>query len=370
MKRFLGAVLAAVLCYIQLPTVSAVGTSASSAILMDAASGRVLYESNAHEPRLIASITKLMTALVALESGHDMDEVVTIDPAWTGAEGSSIYLRAGEQVTLETLLYGLMLCSGNDAALAVAGYCGDSIEDFVTRMNEKAAELGMKDSHFVNPNGLNDEGHYSSAYDMALLARACLENEALARIVSTKSITLGTRTFTNHNKLLWRYEGCVGLKTGFTEKAGRTLVSAAERDGLTLICVTLNDPNDWADHAALFDYGFANFEARTLTAAGETVCRLPVYGSLPLFCAVEAERGATVCAAPGETVELKLMLDQTMLVAPVPAGTCVGAAVYSIDGAEVCRVPLVTQRALNCDLAPEQGPLDRLRERLAQLSEG
>ena len=183
---------------------------------MDADSGRVLYESNAHRQRLIASTTKLMTALVALESGHRLDEVVTIDPRWAGAEGSSIYLKPGEQVRLETLLYGMLLRSGNDAALAVAGFCAGSVEDFVERMNRKAAELGMSDTHFENPNGLDGEAHYSSAYDMALLARACLKNETLAGMVSAKSVTMEGRTFTNHNKLLWRYEGCIGLKTGYT----------------------------------------------------------------------------------------------------------------------------------------------------------
>ena len=260
-----------------MPASEAVNTSASAAILMDADSGRVFYKQNAHEQRLIASITKLMTALTALESGHDLEEEVTVRPEWVGAEGSSIYLRDGEKLTLETLLYGMLLRSGNDAALAVAGYCGDSIEDFVAEMNRKARELGMENSHFANPSGLNQDGHYSSAYDMALLARACLENETLRQMVSTKSISLGDRSFTNHNKLLWRYKGCIGLKTGYTEKAGRTLVSAAERDGLTLVCVTLNDPNDWADHAALFDYGFS-------LCHGETVVREGDAGCLPPFC--------------------------------------------------------------------------------------
>lgn len=369
-KRFLSAALAAAVLFISAPTVSAVGSSASSAILMDSASGRILYECNAHEPRLIASITKLMTALVALESGHDTDEMVTIDPAWVGAEGSSIYLQAGEQVSLETLLYGMLLCSGNDAALAVAGFCGDGVERFVDRMNTKASELGMENSHFANPNGLNAEGHYSSAYDMALLARACLENQTLARIVSTKSITLGNRTFTNHNKLLWRYEGCVGMKTGFTEKAGRTLVSAAKRDGLTLICVTLNDPNDWADHMALFDYGFENYSAQPLAAQGEAVCRLPVAGSLNLFAAVAAARDATGCLAANEQAVRELHLEQVKLTAPVPAGTQVGEAVYYVNGAPICRIPLVTEYAISADLAQRRGVLDRLRERLGQLSGG
>lgn len=148
-----------------------------------------------------------MTALVVLEHTASLDEQVVIRPEWTGIEGSSIYLKAGETVTLEALLYGLLLNSGNDAAAAVAAYCAGSAETFVTWMNGKAAQLEMKHTHFTNPSGLSEDGHYSTAYDMALLARACSRNEVLSRIVSTKSITLGLRTFTNHNKLLWRYEG-------------------------------------------------------------------------------------------------------------------------------------------------------------------
>ena len=276
----------------QVPTAQAVGTSASSAILMEAESGRVLYEQNAHEERLIASITKLMTALVALESGHDLEETVTVGEACTRAEGSSLYLRPGEEISLKGLLYGVMLRSGNDAALAVAEHCGGSVEEFVGRMNEKAAQLGMVNSHFANPNGLNAEGHYSSAYDMALLARACLENEALAEIAATKSATVDGRVLTNHNKLLWQYEGCIGLKTGYTEKAGRTLVSAARRGGMTLIAVTLNDPDDWRDHTALLDYGFSTYAAVTLTEEGKAVARRPVSGSL--VCRVNGEEAACV----------------------------------------------------------------------------
>ena len=284
MKRLLAAALAAGSLLCQVPTAQAVGTSASSAILMEAESGRVLYEQNAHEERLIASITKLMTALVALESGHDLEETVTVGEACTRAEGSSLYLRPGEEISLKGLLYGVMLRSGNDAALAVAEHCGGSVEEFVGRMNEKAAQLGMVNSHFANPNGLNAEGHYSSAYDMALLARACLENEALAEIAATKSATVDGRVLTNHNKLLWQYEGCIGLKTGYTEKAGRTLVSAARRGGMTLIAVTLNDPDDWRDHTALLDYGFSTYAAVTLTEEGKAVARRPVSGSLVPLC--------------------------------------------------------------------------------------
>lgn len=365
----IAAAVAALLILLPVAPAQAAEVSASCAILMDGDTGTVLYEKNAHEPRLIASITKLMTALVVLESGHDLKEEITVPADWTGVEGSSIYLRPGEQVTLETLLYGMLLQSGNDAATLAALVCAGSVEAFAENMNAKAAELGMKDSHFTNPTGLNEEGHYSTAYDMALLARACLQNDTLAEIAATRSVALAGRVFTNHNKLLWRYEGCVGLKTGYTEKAGRTLVSAAERDGMTLICVTLNDPNDWADHTALFDQGFAGYESRLLAEAGETLCRLPVSGGLTSFCAVAAGEDARLCVAKGEEVERELVLDQTALTAPVAQGTVLGEAVYRVNGEEKLRIPLVAGTDVDCCLrTPSRW--ERLWEKLTGLLPG
>lgn len=353
MKRLLGIGCSVLLLLIQMPTAAAVGTSASSAILMDAQSGRILYEQNAYEPRLIASITKLMTALVALESGHSLEESVTILPEWAGAEGSSIYLRAGEKLSLETLLYGMLLRSGNDAALSVAGYCGGTIEAFVSAMNEKAHQLGMEHSSFANPNGLNAEDHYSTAYDMALLARACLENEVLTKIVQTKSITLDNRTFTNHNKLLWQYDGCIGMKTGYTEKAGRTLVSAASREGMTLICVTLNDPDDWKDHAALLNYGFAKYRSHQALGSEDIICRLPVSGSLLPFCPVVPKEDYFIAVQDSDRVDVSLEWDN-VLNAPLRHGDTVGRAVVCLNGKEVTRIDLVAAKTIPCNLAPER----------------
>ena len=231
----------------------AVEVSAAAAVLMDADSGRLLYEKNGEKRMLIASTTKLMTALVALEQGGLQQEITV-----TGghmAEGSSMYLRPGEKLTLETLLYGLLLSSGNDAALAVTE-CMGGVAPFVARMNEKAAELGMENTHFANPNGLDDEAHYSTAEDMAKLAAAAMDDPVLRRVASTRTARIGGRTLTNHNKLLSRVEGCVGLKTGYTRAAGRTLVSCAERDGVRLVAVTLQDGDDWNDHASLYEQGF------------------------------------------------------------------------------------------------------------------
>lgn len=358
MKRLFSVLLAGAVFCAGLPSIRAEGApkiSAAGAVLMDGDTGRVLYEKDSHTRRPIASTTKLMTALVALESGHDLEEMVTVAREWTGVEGSSLYLRPGEELTLEALLYGLLLRSGNDAALAIAGHCGGSVEEFVSRMNRKARELGMKDTGFANPNGLDAEGHCSSAYDMALLARACLENEALAKIAATKSITLGARTFTNHNKLLWRYEGCVGLKTGYTEKAGRTLVSAARRDGMTLICVTLNAPSDWADHTALFDWGFAHYEARILAQKGERVGRLPVSGGLAPVCPVETADSLTAALAPGERLERAWELPEAALTAPVSKGEQVGELVYYVNGNELLRTPLVLSRSVADITVPRGG---------------
>ena len=253
-RRILAALWAAVSLIGCLTAVTeAVEVSAAAAVLMDADSGRLLYDKNGEKRMLIASTTKLMTALVALEQGGLQQEITV-----TGghmAEGSSMYLRPGEKLTLETLLYGLLLSSGNDAALAVTECMGGAVP-FVARMNEKAAELGMENTHFANPNGLDDEAHYSTAEDMAKLAAAAMDDPVLRRVASTRTARIGGRTLTNHNKLLSRVEGCVGLKTGYTGAAGRTLVSCAERDGVRLVAVTLQDGDDWNDHASLYEQGF------------------------------------------------------------------------------------------------------------------
>ena len=259
-KRLCGAILALVMLLTLLPCrAEAVQLSAAAAILMDAESGEVLFEKDVGRRMRIASTTKIMTALVALECARLTDTItVTQDHM---VEGSSMYLKPGETVTVEELLYGLMLCSGNDAALALADCCG-GLDAFVQAMNDKAAALGMKDTSFANPNGLDDEDHYSTAYDMALLSAYAVENPTFRRICSTRTATVGGRTMTNHNKLLTQVEGCIGMKTGYTKAAGRTLVSCAERQGRRLVAVTLCDGNDWADHKALYDLGFAAVETK------------------------------------------------------------------------------------------------------------
>ena len=243
----------------------ALEVSATAAVLMDADMGQVLYEKNGDRQMLIASTTKIMTALVVLEHAAP-DDVITVTPDHM-AEGSSMYLRAGETVRVEELLYGLLLCSGNDAALALTE-CAGGLTPFVALMNEKAAALGMAHTSFANPNGLDADGHYSTARDMAVLAAAAVENPTFRRICSSRSVTIGQRTMENHNRLLRQVEGCVGLKTGYTQAAGRTLVSCTERDGCRLVAVTLQDGNDWADHRTLYEFGFSRADAAETAACG------------------------------------------------------------------------------------------------------
>ena len=238
--------------------------SASSAILCHVSSGSVLYEKNADQRRPIASTTKIMTALTVLRRGGDLDRPFAIPPEACGIEGTSVYLKPGETLSIRDLLYALLLQSANDAATALALLCSGSIPAFADEMNRIAEQLGLRNTHFVNPHGLDHPEHYSTARDLALIAAAAFEDVNFREMVSTRRYSIpapdgGRRFLTNHNKLLSRYPDCVGVKTGFTKKSGRCLVSAAERDGVLLIFVTLNDPNDWNDHTLLLDYGFSLF---------------------------------------------------------------------------------------------------------------
>ncbi len=244
--------------------------SARSAVLMEQVSGRVLYAKDAHARRRIASITKIMTAILAVESGK-MNEEVKISNRAINAEGSSIYLRdipeAQRKMKLEDLVYGLMLRSGNDAAVAIAEHVGGSLEGFIMLMNEKAKDLGMKDSSFANPHGLDDEKHYSSAYDMALLMRYAMQNETFRKISGTKAYHSKERnvTWQNKNRLLTEfYDYTTGGKTGFTKLARRTLVTSASKDGLDLISVTIDAPSDWNDHIFMYEHGFQTFKLKTI----------------------------------------------------------------------------------------------------------
>ena len=260
----------------------------NNCIVMDMDSGRILYESNKDKQMLIASTTKIMTAVIAIESGK-LDDKVTIGDEIKKAYGSGIYIQVGEEMTLRDLLYGLMLRSGNDAALAIANYVGGSVEDFVSMMNNKAKELKMSNTTFNNPSGLDKEkGNYSTAYDMAILTSYAMKLEEYRTITGTKKYTLKTNkntySWTNKNKMLKIYKYSTGGKTGFTEIAKRTLVSTAKKDNTNLVVVTLNDGNDWLDHKALFEYGFNNYTSLKLLKKGNiTIYNDTYYNDYTLY---------------------------------------------------------------------------------------
>lgn len=328
----------ALISFFKIPAHAEPGNSAKSAILIHADTGAVLYEKNADEHMLIASTTKIMTAIVVLEH-CELDDTVEVDARSAGIEGSSMYIKAGETYTVEELLYGLLLVSGNDAASALALHVSESVEDFAALMNEKAAELGMTESSFKNAHGLDEEGHYSTARDMAKLAAYCMENEDFARIAGTVSHTVGEQTLVNHNRLLREYDGCLGLKTGYTMAAGRTLVSCAERDGARYVCVTLNDPDDWDDHKALYDWAFANYSFVEVIPAGLSR-EVPVISGTELTAGASTEGSAYALLKNGESYTTRLELPGFVF-APISAGESAGRAVACMGGREIASVRMV-----------------------------
>lgn len=271
-----------ILCLIQpVSTLQAApSTNAEAVSLIDVQSGRILYSHQGDQPLRIASLTKVMTAIVAIENGN-LDEQVKVSRNAYGKEGSSIYLKLGEKMSLHHMLYGLMLRSGNDAATAIAEHIGGSVEGFAFMMNEKAQELGMTHSNFMNPHGLDEEGHYASANDLAKLAAYALKNEVFKEIVKTKKIKVPNpyepwdHVWYNKNRMLSMYEGADGVKTGYTKLAHRTLITSATRNGQQLAAVTLNDGSDWIDHSKLFDYGFNEFSLYTLIKQGQALKESP-----------------------------------------------------------------------------------------------
>lgn len=267
-----------------LPPVSAnpskIYTNAKASALIDVESGRVLYSSDGDTPMRIASLTKIMTAIVAIDHGKLTDMVKTSKRA-VGKEGSSIYLQLGEEMSLHHMLYGLMLRSGNDAATAIAEHVGGSEEGFVHLMNEKATFLGLNHTQFKNPHGLDDDEHYSSANDLAKLTAYALKNDVFAEIVSTRVKKVPNPhekweySYTNKNKMLTMYEGADGVKTGYTKKSLRCLVSSATRNGQQLAAVTINDSDDWADHRKMLDWGFGHYPLQEIAVKGEPISGYP-----------------------------------------------------------------------------------------------
>ncbi len=324
--------------------------SAKSAVVLEYATGKIVYAKNENEKLPMASTTKIMTALIALERGN-LSDIVTIGPKASGVEGSSMYLKTGEQLTLEELLYGLMLSSGNDAAVAIAEHIAGSEEAFAKMMTERAVELGCTNTAFQNANGLPDDAHYTTAFELARITGKALENAKFREIAASKSARVGMRQLTNHNKLLSMYEGAIGVKTGFTKASGRTLVSAAVRDGVELIAVTLSAPDDWDDHMKMLDYGFANMERRHL-ATGNAIA-----GTVVVEDGIKAE--AQVCFAGDfalsvrkqEKTEILYILPPS-IAAPVQKGEEIGKAEFLLEGIKMGEVGLVIGETVDAVAIP------------------
>ena len=336
--------------------------SARSMILIEAESGAVLDSVNCDTRLPMASTTKIMTALVVLER-VPLTGTVTVTPASAGVEGSSMYLAPGERLTVEQLLYGLMLSSGNDAASALAIHVAGGEREFAALMNEKARSLGLSDTHFTNPSGLPDDDHYTTARELAVITAAALRVPDFRRIVSAESVALPHRTLHNHNKLLSTYDGAIGVKTGFTKKAGRCLVSAAERDGVTLICVTLNDGDDWRDHAAALDLGFSSVTNTVLaeplslnvplkTPDGESVVATNPDGAFAVL--KNGARVTSVIRAP------------RFIYAPAASGDRVGRVDFYSDGMLVASCPLTLQNGVAAPPAKKELLISRLIKKIKE----
>lgn len=309
--------------------------SAGSAVLM-AANGQCLLEKDVDTERPMASTTKLMTALVVLEHA-DLEDRVTAKQAHCAVEGSSMYLKAGETYTVRELLLGLLLASGNDAALALAEHVGGSQAEFVRFMNQKARELHLTHTGFANPHGLDAEGHVSTARDLAVLMLACMENDGFRELTKTPTAEIRGNQLRNHNRLLLDCPGCIGGKTGYTRSAGRCLVSCCERGGLRLVCVTLSDPDDWRDHRALYDWAYREYRMLDLSKS----CRFDVpvlSGSRETLQAAPAP-GACLVLPMTETVKLRAELPRFVF-APVKKGETAGSVSVIIQARTVVELPL------------------------------
>ena len=363
MKRFFAGTAAALLAAVLLLPREARAVSAEKALSMDAVSGRVLFEKNADSRSLIASTTKIMTALIVCEQCNVLDRM-RIPKEAVGIEGSSMYLREGEVLTVQELLYGLMLSSGNDAAVALAIYCGGTVGGFVELMNDKARLLGLRNTHFENPNGLDSPGHYSTARDLAVLAAYAMENPVFYKTVSAKTVTAGQRYLRNHNKLLWVVEGADGVKTGYTRAAGRALVSSATRDGRRIIAVTLNDPDDWREHQTLLEEGFARFHVQRVITAGDRIGELEVAGGDGSRVEVLAAEHFVYALAPEENPQVALS-GPGFVYAPVAEGADAGFAYVLIQGKAVGKFPVVYGRTVELEREEPESIWEKLFGRKA-----
>lgn len=337
--------------------------TARSAVVLDAATGMVIYSRDMDARRYPASTTKIMTLIVALEQGN-LYGIVTVSKNAAGMEGSTLWLEPGDKVPLGELLYGMMMSSGNDATIAVAEHIAGSVPAFVHMMNEKAEEIGAKDTHFVNPNGLPDEKHYSTAHDLALIAAYGYRFPKFEEIVSTRETTFpwvkdDSRRLRNENQMLWLYDGGNGVKTGYTDAAGRCLVSGAKEKGLQLVAVVLDSVYMWNDSIALLDYGFDHVLPEDIFHKGQVICSVPVSGFLQGEVELKIAKDLAVAQLKnGQKVEYDQKLEvPESLDAPVKEGDKVGRLVLTRDGNEVGAVDLLAARSLEAD---EQGFFARL----------
>ena len=323
-------------------SVANVDVSAQYAVLVDATSGSVIFGKNEHQRASMASTTKIMTALILCENAN-LDEKITVIDAMVRVEGSSMGLLEGDKVHYRDLLYGLLLASGNDAANAVALSIGGSFEGFAKLMNERAKQIGMNNTNFVTPSGLDDENHYSTAYDMALLACEAVKNADFAAACASESARLEYgkppywRTLRNHNKLLRIYENCVGIKTGFTKKSGRCLVSCAKNGSKKVIAVTLNAPDDWNDHIKLLDFGINSLETRIINHS-DNLPKIKVIGGNERQMAIYMD-DIELSMIPSDFDRIKFTVETTDLIfSPVKKGAVIGKIILTVDGKEVARV--------------------------------
>lgn len=340
---------------------------------MDIASGRILFSHNKDEKRGMASTTKIMTALCAIENG-DLDKMVTVSKTASGVEGSSMYLAQGEKLPLSDLVFGLMLVSGNDAATAIAESISGSVEKFAALMNEKAVEIGAFNTSFTNPHGLSDEKHYTTAYDLAKITAYAMQNPVFCEVVATKTKKLpatengNPRYLVNHNKLLNMYDGCIGVKTGFTKATGRCLVSAAEKNGLRLVCVTLNAPDDWNDHMGLLNSAFGTFSAYRVKSCGETVATAKVKGGISDMVELVCKDDILVPLKQGEEGQLAVKVQPFEdLTAPISQGDILGTVSVHINDEKCGEFPLTAKTSVEEKRIIFKAPKSGFSENLKKL---
>lgn len=323
-----------------------VSVSAGGAVLINANTKEVIFEKDSKKRMSMASTTKIMTSIIAIEQDNGQ-QLVKISDEVANVEGSSMGLKSGDLVDMNTLIYGMLLESGNDAATAVAIEIGNNLDDFAVLMNKKAKEIGMNDSNFVTPSGLDDPEHYSTAYDMALLGAYAISNPRFTEISSTKSkvVSFGNpetkRTLYNHNKMLKTFEGSTGIKTGFTKKSGRCLVTSATRGDVTLVAVVLNDGNDWDDTRNILEYGFEKTKAVDLDT--EAIDRkVKVIGGKNSFVNSTLSHIPTYQTANLENVNITKTVEMKQFeYAPIKVGDILGYLCYYNDGKLIQKVPML-----------------------------